>query len=307
MRCKRWIAHAVLSRVEETINQYTRTKIELEHLKKHKVGRGKHVFLKGHALISIHVCVRRQISSGFRKPSNFTLRSAVASFFLFEFRIERVYHQQKRDALDRCKTWSAIWNHLEMSGQLKETGLLRGGFKDFFMFQHQGASPDPQAVVSKARKSSVCHAAAAHVQSGVGNLPGRRKQENPALRGRTRQGFRSRRAHAGAAFRLTLLSQCKSVKERFFNLERRFACYRKYLLELHSPELDEAGEESQLREDAKWFREQTGKPHFRFICDCVTVLLQRTSSSARIRVRQRRAPTTDAPTLISSGNSSSAL
>jgi hypothetical protein len=106
---------------------------------------------------------------------------------------------------------------------------------------------------------------------------------------------------------LTLLSQCKSVKERFFNLERRFACYRKYLLELHSPELDEAGEESQLREDAKWFREQTGKPHFRFICDCVTVLLQRTSSSARIRVRQRRAPTTDAPTLISSGNSSSAL
>ena len=62
MRCKRWIAHAVLSRVEETINQYTRTKIELEHLKKHKVGRGKHVLLKGYALISIHVCVRRQIS-----------------------------------------------------------------------------------------------------------------------------------------------------------------------------------------------------------------------------------------------------
>ncbi len=112
--------------------------------------------LEGCSLISIHVCVRRQISSGFRKPSNSTLRSPLASFFLFEFRIERVYQQQKRDALDRCKTWSAIWNHLEMSGQLKETGLLRGGFKDFFMFQHQGAGPDPQAVVSKVRKSSVC-------------------------------------------------------------------------------------------------------------------------------------------------------
>jgi hypothetical protein len=37
MKCKRWIAHAVLSRVEDTINQYSRTKMELEHLKKHKV------------------------------------------------------------------------------------------------------------------------------------------------------------------------------------------------------------------------------------------------------------------------------
>lgn len=37
MKCKRWIALAVLSRVEDTINQYTRTKSELEHLKKHKV------------------------------------------------------------------------------------------------------------------------------------------------------------------------------------------------------------------------------------------------------------------------------
>jgi hypothetical protein len=81
----------------------------------------------------------------------------------------------------------------------------------------------------------------------------------------------------------------------------------RYLLDLHSPELDEAGEESQLRDDAKWFREQTGKPHIRFTCDRVTALLQRTSSSARIHVRQRGAPATDAPTLPCSGNSSSAL
>lgn len=106
---------------------------------------------------------------------------------------------------------------------------------------------------------------------------------------------------------MTFVLQCKSVKERFFNLERRFACYRKYLLELHSPELDEAGEEFQLREDAKWFREQTGNPHFRFICDRVTASLQKMSSSARIHVRRRRAPATDAPTLISSGISSSVL
>lgn len=47
MRCKRWIAHAVLTRVEETINQYTRTKIELEHLKKHKVGSWKTCCVEG--------------------------------------------------------------------------------------------------------------------------------------------------------------------------------------------------------------------------------------------------------------------
>ena len=37
IRCKRWITHALVSRVEDTINQYLRTKVELEHLKKHKV------------------------------------------------------------------------------------------------------------------------------------------------------------------------------------------------------------------------------------------------------------------------------
>jgi hypothetical protein len=36
-KCRRWVAHAVLSRVEDTLNQYARTKLELEHLKKHKV------------------------------------------------------------------------------------------------------------------------------------------------------------------------------------------------------------------------------------------------------------------------------
>lgn len=37
IKCKRWIAHAVLARAEDTLNQYTRTKSELQHLKKHKV------------------------------------------------------------------------------------------------------------------------------------------------------------------------------------------------------------------------------------------------------------------------------
>jgi hypothetical protein len=45
MKCKRWIALAVLSRVEDTINQYIRTKSELEHLKRHKVTDANFFFL----------------------------------------------------------------------------------------------------------------------------------------------------------------------------------------------------------------------------------------------------------------------
>lgn len=95
------------------------------------------------------------------------------------------------------------------------------------MFQHQGAGPDPQAVVSKVWEIY--------------------------LDGESKKTQLYADAHV----------KCKSVKERFFNLERRFACYRNYLRELPSPELDEAGEESQLREDAKWFREQTEDEFFR--------------------------------------------
>jgi hypothetical protein len=55
------------------------------------------------------------------------------------------------------------------------------------------------------------------------------------------------------AFELKLISQCKGVKERFFNLQRRFACYRRYLDEMNDNE-----EEERLMKDAQWFRTRAG-------------------------------------------------
>lgn len=55
------------------------------------------------------------------------------------------------------------------------------------------------------------------------------------------------------AFELNLISQCKGVKERFFNLQRRFACYRRYLDDMNDNE-----EEERLKQDAQWFRARAG-------------------------------------------------
>jgi hypothetical protein len=166
-----------------------------------------------------------------------------------------------------------------MSGQDQTKGFLQGGCRELFMF---GVNPDPQAVVSKvweiyldqeSKKTQLY--ADAHVK--VICAPPRRH-----------------------VFELKRISQCKGVKERFFNLERRFACYRRYL-----PELDESAEEKQLREDIEWLRLHTGEPISRCFHDCLFILRQNISAT-RTAIRRKRAPALarNAQTLIDSGVSS---
>jgi hypothetical protein len=109
------------------------------------------------------------------------------------------------------------------------------------LFSFDGASPDPQSVVCKVwdvyldRESKKTQLYVdAHVKV-----------------------VRAQSASRFALRELKLILQCKGVKERFFNLERRFACYRKYLNETFA-ELDDAMEDQTLRDEVKWFRQQTG-------------------------------------------------
>jgi hypothetical protein len=75
------------------------------------------------------------------------------------------------------------------------------------------------------------------------------------------------------------------VKDRFFNLERRFACYRRYL-----PDLDDAAEEDVLRQDAQWFQMQTGAITRWFsLVHSLIVFWQTTSLSALLPHRWTRA------------------
>jgi hypothetical protein len=102
-------------------------------------------------------------------------------------------------------------------------------------------------------------------------------------------------------FKVIHISQCKSVKERFFNLERRFACYRRYL-----SEADEVAEEQELRDDVAWLRHYTGELMSRFALHRHIALRQRISPTWMV-IRLRKAQQKSAPTLTDFGDFSNVL